>query len=70
MALIHGIGCLYPCPKCYIPWDVLSDLTEIQPACTAKKMARVLKTAPMLMGDDKEELLKQHGLCDTPVSSF
>jgi hypothetical protein len=70
MALIRGLGCLCPCPKCYIPWDVLSDLTDIHPARTATETARVLERASTLAADDKEELLKQHGLRDTPVSSF
>ena len=70
MALIRGLGCLCPCPKCYVPWDVLSNLSEVYDSCTAEKTASVLEEASTLPADEKEDLLKEHGLHDAQASWF
>ena len=70
MALIRGLRSLFPCPKCYVPWDVLSDLSQDHELRTAAMTAAVVKEASTLPAEEKEALLKDHGLRDAQVSLF
>ena len=68
MALIRGVKSLFPCPKCLVPKDFLSDLTlEYQlrtPAHTAEILDQV-EILPTMV--EKNELLKKFGLRPQPV---
>ncbi|KZP29511.1 hypothetical protein FIBSPDRAFT_727366 [Athelia psychrophila] len=62
MALIRGIKCNFPCPKCEVPRIELLDYTKKYTIRTAKNTSEYLKQASKLKGDAKEEKLKDHGL--------
>ena len=68
MALIRGLRCLCPCPKCYVPWDQLMNFsTEYEPR-TADTTMYILGQVTEMSTDDGEKLLKEHGLCNAYVS--
>lgn len=69
MALIRGIKCKFPCPKCEVPRTHLIDFTQKYKIRTAKDTKKYLKEASKMKGDAKEELLKGHGLRDVEVSN-
>ena len=70
MALICGLGCLCPCPKCYVSWDLLSDLSQEFDLRTAELTQKILREASQLSAGGKEELLKQHGLREVEASLY
>ena len=68
MALIRGLRCLCPCPKCYVPWDQLSDLSTEHKLRTAEITACILEQVAALSADEGDQLLKEHGLRNAHVS--
>lgn len=68
MALIRGLRGLCPCPKCLVPKDQLSDLSQVYDLRTAKGTQYLLDEAAELIQADKEDLLKSHGLRNVQVS--
>ncbi|KAF8971925.1 hypothetical protein BDZ97DRAFT_1901552 [Flammula alnicola] len=68
MALIRGIGSLFPCPVCLVPQDELSDLLKEFEPRTTTSMKKVYEEAQELgrlkRADAKEAKLKSHGLRD------
>ena len=68
MALIRGLGSLCPCPKCEIPWNLLSDLSLDHKLRSASETKHILEEASTLPANEKEDLLKEHGLRDIAAS--
>lgn len=69
MALIRGLKCLLPCPKCYVPNKNLIDFTRYDRPHTAAETTSVLNKLPTLRNAEaREDLLKNHGLRNVVVS--
>lgn len=63
MALIRGSKGLYPCPRCFVPHDQLSDLSQTYDKRTAAGTITILNQVEGLnRKQDKENLLKSYGL--------
>ena len=64
MALIRGLGSLRPCPICFVPDDMLSDLTETYPLRTAAETKKLVEEvrAPGVSSAEREERLKAAGV--------
>ena len=68
MALIWGVGSLFPCPRCLISCDKLGDLSVTAPLRTADHTrATILEAREEDLLGDKEESLKCAGLRDVDV---
>ena len=67
MALIRGLRGLCPCPKCLVPKDQLSDLTQEHILRTGQGVQDLFSEAADLGAVDKNNLLKQQGLRDIEV---
>ena len=67
MALIWGLRGLCPCPKCLVPKDQLSDLTQQHMLRTGQGVQDFFDEAADLGAVDKENLLKEQGLRDIEV---
>lgn len=70
MALIRGLHGLRACPKCLIPSDKLSDLSQTYEPRTAAETFEILDSVKNLSAEQREETLKANGLRYVPVSSF
>lgn len=68
MALIRGIKCNHPCPKCEVSKDDLLDFVGPIHLRTKEETSEYLREAALMNAKEKEELLKDHGLRDVPVS--
>ena len=68
MALIRGVGSLFPCPRCLIPEVKLGDPSANAPLRTAANTKATIQEArgKKLLGE-KEEILKAAGLRDVDV---
>ncbi|KZP28161.1 hypothetical protein FIBSPDRAFT_729690, partial [Athelia psychrophila] len=62
MALIRGLKCNFPCPKCEVPKANLLDYKTKYTARTSKAIRQYLKEANAVRGDAREAILKAHGL--------
>ncbi|KAJ7815570.1 hypothetical protein B0H14DRAFT_3745648 [Mycena olivaceomarginata] len=62
MALIRGLRALYPCPICYVKKDEQSELSKHADLRTSKGSKDTVMQARELNREDREELLKSHGL--------
>jgi len=63
MALIHGIGSLYPCPICLVPKGTLIDLERMHTLHNTASMQQVVNDARQAPTKaEGEAILKQHGL--------
>jgi len=59
MNLIRGLNGLFPCPRCLVPKDKLSDLSLRFPLRTAEHTAKVLEAAEgQKRQTEKEKVLK------------
>ena len=69
MALIRGVNCLCPCPRCLVPRDQLSDLTsEPHEARTQAGTSIILREAEeMPTRKEASEHLKRYGLRNVDV---
>jgi hypothetical protein len=67
MALIRGLRGLCPCPKCLVPKDQLSDLTQHHLLRTGQGVKDLFVEAANLGAVDKDNLLKEQGLHDIEV---
>jgi len=68
MALIRGVGSLFPCPRCLIPDSKLGTLSATAPLRTADGTKAVIYEARKQQAkQDKEEILKNTGLRDVDV---
>lgn len=70
MALIRGLRGLRACPKCLIPSDKLSDLSQTYEPRTAAETFAILDSVKSLSAEGREEILKAKGLQYVPVGSF
>jgi hypothetical protein len=68
MALIRGLRALYPCPICYVKKDEQSELSKHADLRTSKGSKDTVMQARELNREDREELLKSHGLRNVDVS--
>jgi hypothetical protein len=68
MALIRGLRGLCPCPKCHVPKDKLSDLTQKHKLRTARGTQNIFESAVGLGATAWEEIFKKHSLRDIKVS--
>ena len=68
MALIRGIKCEHPCPKCEVSKKNLLDFVRSGHPRTKEETSQYLEQAAQLNAKDKEKLLKDHGLRDVPVN--
>jgi hypothetical protein len=70
MSLIRRIMSLWPCPIYLVPRDELWDTSKSYPRRTSDESQAIVATA---RGKDtmeeKDEVLKEYGLCDVDVSS-
>jgi len=69
MALIRGLRGLCPCPKCLIPHDKLSDLSQKYELYTARTTQDIFKSAAGLKAAARDDIFKKHGLRDIKVSA-
>jgi len=71
MALIRGVGSLFPCPRCLIPEAKQGDPSARAPLRTAVDTRATIQEArgKRLVGD-KEEILKAAGLRDVDVCIY
>lgn len=70
MALIRGVKGLYPCPRCLVPHDQLSDLSQrFDPRTAADTIAILNQVNVLELAKDKERLLKKYSLRGHLVSS-
>lgn len=68
MALIRGVGSLFPCPRCLIPEAKQGDLSARAPLQTvASTKATIQEAREQELVRDREELLKASGLRDVDV---
>jgi hypothetical protein len=68
MALIRGLRGLCPCPKCLVPKDQLSDLTQIHRPRTGQGIQDLFDEATDMGTVDRNNLFKAQGLRDIEVS--
>ncbi|KAG1735246.1 hypothetical protein EDD22DRAFT_982430 [Suillus occidentalis] len=70
MALTHGVRALWPCPICLVPHDKLLDMSHCYPHCTSCESQAILATTQEReTTEEREEVLKEYGLCDV-LNSF
>lgn len=62
MTLIRGLRGLRPCPKCLIPKEALSDLSQDHELRTAAKTSQLLEEVANMSVGNREEKLKAQGL--------
>lgn len=68
MALIRGVGSLFPCPRCLIHKHKQGDPLASAPLRTvAGTKATIQEAQGMSLVGDKEEILKAAGLRDVNV---
>lgn len=67
MALIRGVGSLFPCPRCLIPEAKLGELSASAPLRTTASMKAIIMEARGMRSGEKEALLKSFGLRDVDV---
>ena len=68
MALIRGIGSLFPCPRCLIPEAKQGDHSVSAPLRTeANTKATIQEAREKRLAGDKEGVLKAAGLRDVDV---
>jgi len=70
MALIRGVGSLFPCPRCLIPEGKQGDLSARALLRTvANTKATIQAAREQELVRDKEDILKSSGLRDVDVWS-
>uniref|UniRef100_A0A8H7Y2E1 Uncharacterized protein n=1 Tax=Psilocybe cubensis TaxID=181762 RepID=A0A8H7Y2E1_PSICU len=62
MALIRGTNSNFPCPRCLVPHENLTDFTTIYPLRSAKEMGDIFDEAQELNKTDADKLLQMYGL--------
>lgn len=68
MALIRGVKCLFPCPRCLIPESEQGDVSASAPLRTTVSTKAVIQRArEQRRAGDREEILKGSGLRDVDV---
>lgn len=67
MALIRGVGSDYPCPRCLVPKDSLTDLAKTWDLQTTETMADAYDSAQELNAKDGNAFLQKYGLRDVEV---
>ncbi|KAG2143770.1 uncharacterized protein EDB93DRAFT_1241355 [Suillus bovinus] len=69
MVLTRGVRALWPCPICLVPHDKLSDMSHCYPRRTSRESQAILATArERETAEEREEVLKEYGLCDVQNS--
>lgn len=70
MALIRGVGSLYPCPRCLVADVDLDNFSNRALARTAEQTRSTIEQAREEdLAGESEEILKQSGLRDVDVHS-
>ena len=71
MALIRGVNCLFPCPRCMVSEAKQGDLSVREPPRTAIKTQVTIREAraKRLVGE-REDILKAARLRDVDVSTL
>ncbi|KAG1813563.1 uncharacterized protein BJ212DRAFT_1447796 [Suillus subaureus] len=70
MALTHSVRALWPYPVCLVPHDKLSDMLHCYPQRTSHDSEAILATTrERETAEEREEVLKDYGLCDV-INSF
>ena len=68
MALIRGVKCWFPCPRCLIPEAKQGDsLEDAPPRTAAGTMATIQKAREQELAGDREDILKAAGLRNVDV---
>jgi phage-related baseplate assembly protein len=69
MALIRGLRGLFPCPRCLVPSDELTQFMQHYAFRSTVSMKSIVEKAnSFVLAGDKEELLKSYGLRSANVS--
>lgn len=71
MALIRGVKCLFPCPRCMISQEKQGDISVNAPPRTAAgTKATIQEARKQKRVGDKEAILKASGLRDVDVCLY
>jgi hypothetical protein len=71
MALIRGVGSLFPCPRCLISGAIQGELSASAPLRTAAGTEATIQEARgKQLAGDREETLKAAGLRDVDVRLY
>ena len=70
MALIRGVKCLFPCPRCLIPQAKQGSLSSAPLRTVASTRAIIQEAREQQHAQEKEEILKAAGLRNVDVIYF